>query len=99
MQESVSSRILVSKKGMICVQSHGHLHQKPLAKGGKGKIHRYGGYYQIPTSILLQETHAFCARNMGAHVQRTSSECQWHEKQDEKPDSRAAEKGAKKISK
>jgi hypothetical protein len=39
MQESVSSRILVRKKGMIRVQSNGGLHQKPLAKGGKGKIH------------------------------------------------------------
>jgi hypothetical protein len=40
MQESVSLRILVSKKGMIRVQSNGRLHQKPSAKGGKGKIHR-----------------------------------------------------------
>jgi hypothetical protein len=40
MQESVSSRILVSKKGMICTQSNGRSHQKPLAKGRKGKDHR-----------------------------------------------------------
>ncbi len=39
----------------------------------------------------------FCARNMGAHVQRTSLECQWYKKWDEKSDSRAAEKGAKKL--
>ncbi len=38
-------------------------------------------------------------RNMGAHVQRTSLECQWYEKRDRKLDSRAAEKGAKKIRK
>ncbi len=37
MQENFSSRILVSKKGMICVQSNGCLHEKPLAKSGKGK--------------------------------------------------------------
>jgi hypothetical protein len=36
-QESVSLRILVSKKGMICAP-YGCSHQKPLAKGGKGKI-------------------------------------------------------------
>jgi hypothetical protein len=48
-------------------------------------------------SILLQETHAFFARNMGAHVQRTSLECQWYEKQDEKLDFHAAKKGAKKL--
>jgi hypothetical protein len=47
-------------------------------------------------SVLLQETQAFCARNMGGHVRRTSLECQWYEKRDKKLDSRAAEKGAKK---
>jgi hypothetical protein len=34
---------------------------------------------------------------MGAHVQRTSLECQGCKKRDEKLDSRAAEKGAKKL--
>ncbi len=34
---------------------------------------------------------------MGAHVQRTSSECQLYEKWDKKLDSRAAENGAKKL--
>jgi hypothetical protein len=45
-------------------------------------------------SILLQETHTFCARNVGAHVQCTSLECQRYEKQDKKSDSHAAKKGA-----
>jgi hypothetical protein len=40
MQESVSSRIFVKKKGMNPVQSKGRSQQKPLAKGKKGKIHR-----------------------------------------------------------
>ncbi len=97
MQESVSLRILVSKKGMICVQSNGHLHQKPSAKGRKGKDHRLWVHYQVPMSILLRETHPFCARNMGAHVQLTSLECQWYEKRDKKLDSRAAKKGAKEL--
>jgi hypothetical protein len=48
-------------------------------------------------NILLQKTHAFCARNMGAHVRRTSLKCQGYEKRDEKSDSHAAEKGAKKL--
>jgi hypothetical protein len=39
----------------------------------------------------------FYARNMGAHVQGTSLECQWYLKLDEKSDSRAAKKGAKKL--
>jgi hypothetical protein len=34
---------------------------------------------------------------MGAHVRRTSLECQGNEKWDKKSDSRAAEKGAKKL--
>ena len=34
---------------------------------------------------------------MGAHVRCTSSECQWYKKWDKKLDSRAAEKGAKKL--
>ncbi len=34
---------------------------------------------------------------MGVHVQRTSSECQGYKKWDKKLDSRAAEKGAKKL--
>jgi hypothetical protein len=38
MQESVSSRIFVKKKGMNPVQSNGRSQQTPSAKGGKGKI-------------------------------------------------------------
>jgi hypothetical protein len=48
-------------------------------------------------SVLLQETQAFYARNMGAHVQRTSLECQWYKKRDDKLDSHAAKKGGKKL--
>jgi hypothetical protein len=98
MQESVSSRILVSKKGMIRVQSKGRLHMKPSAKWQKREnspVVRL--YYQVPTSILLQETHAFCARIMGAHVRCTSSEHQWYKKRDEKSDSNVAKKGANKL--
>ncbi len=46
---------------------------------------------------MLQENHTFCGRNMGVHVRCTSSECQRYEKWDEKSDSHAAEKGAKKL--
>ncbi len=34
---------------------------------------------------------------MGVHVRCTSLECQWYKKRDKKSDSRAAEKGAKKL--
>jgi hypothetical protein len=46
---------------------------------------------------MLRETNAFCTRNMGAHVRCTSSECQRYKKRKEKLNSRAAEKGAKKL--
>jgi hypothetical protein len=52
---------------------------------------------QKAESILLRETHAFCARNMGAHVQCISLECQRYKKRDKKSDSCAAKKGAKKL--
>ncbi len=78
---------------------NGRLHQKPLAKGKKGKI--------LPVVSLLPDSHehlalitnTFCARNMGAHVQRTSLECQRYKKRDKKLDSHAAKKGRKEISK
>jgi hypothetical protein len=97
MQESVSLRIFVRKKGMIRVQSNRRSQQKPLAK--KRKRENSPVVRLLPGSHerLASRNHAFCARNMGAHVQRTSSECQWYEKWDEKTDSRAAKKGAKKL--
>ncbi len=58
MQESVSSRIFVSKKGII------RLHPTDVCTRNLRRK---------AESVLLQETHAFCARNMGAHVQGTSS--------------------------
>jgi hypothetical protein len=39
-QEIVSLRIFVKKKGMNPVKSNRRSQQKPLEKGGKGKIHR-----------------------------------------------------------
>ncbi len=38
-----------------------------------------------------------CARNMGAHVRRDTQRTKGMNNQDEKSDSRAAEKGAKKL--
>ncbi len=48
-------------------------------------------------SVLLRDNHAFCARNMGAHVRRTNLECQRYKKRDEKLDSHAAKKSMKKL--
>jgi hypothetical protein len=72
----------VSKKGIICVL--------PIDVCTRN-------LWEKAKSVLLQEAHAFSARNMGSHVRRTSSECQRYEKRDKKLDSRAAKKGAKKL--
>jgi hypothetical protein len=84
MQESVNSRIFVSKKGMIRVC--------PMDVCTRN-------IWQKAESVLLRETNAFCARNMGTHVRRTSSECPRYKKRDKKSDSRAAKKGHEEISK
>jgi hypothetical protein len=69
----VSSRIFVRKKGMNHAQSNRRSQQTPSAKFGKEKIRRLWCYYQVPTSVLLWETNAFCSRNMGAHVWCTNA--------------------------
>ena len=61
----------VRKKGMNHVQSNVRSQQMPSAKFGKEKTYRWWSYYQVPMSVLLQETHVFCSRNMGAHVRCT----------------------------
>jgi hypothetical protein len=48
--------------------------------------------------LALGNPRILCQKH-GAHVQRTSLECQWYEKWDKKLDYRAAKKGPKKISK
>ncbi len=63
----------VRKKGMNHVQSNGCSQQMPSAKFGKEKTYQWWSYYQVPMSVLLWETHAFCSRDMGAHVRYTSA--------------------------
>ncbi len=46
----------------------------------KGERSPVVSLYQVPASVLLQEIHAFCAKNMGAHVRHTTSECQRYQK-------------------
>jgi hypothetical protein len=96
MQESVSLKIYVKKR--YDLQSpNGHLHEKPLAKGGMGIECRYKILNKVTTIILLREKCIMCARNMGAHVRRGTQRTKGMRKRDEKLDSRAAEKGAKKL--
>ncbi len=46
---------------------------------------------------LASRNPGILCQKYGAHVQRTSSECQWYEKRDGKLDSHAAKKGTKKL--
>jgi hypothetical protein len=46
---------------------------------------------------LASRKRVMCARNMGAHVQCGTRRTKGMRKQDEESDSRAAEKGAKKL--
>ncbi len=72
--------ILCEKKRYDLRLPNGRSHQKPSVKGGKGKENLCWVYYQVSLSILLWETHTFCARNMGAHVRRTTLKCQRYKK-------------------
>ncbi len=73
-QESVSSRIFVRKKGMrsCSVQTDVHSRSFPQ-KAEKGKVNGSDATTRFPRASWFWETHAFCSRNMGAHVQCTSA--------------------------
>ena len=73
---------------------NGHLHEKPSAKGGTGKV---------PVLTLVPGSHkhlalrkcVMCARNMGVHVRHGTRRTKDMRKWNEKLDSRAAKKGAR----
>ncbi len=75
----------------------GRLHEKPSAKRQNRE--------RMPVLILVPGSHkrlalrkrVMCARNMGAHVQRGTRRIKGMRKRDEKSDSHAAKKGAKKL--
>ncbi len=77
--------ILREKKRYDLQAPNGHSHEKPLAKGGTGKL----------VLILVSESHkhlasrkrVVCARNMGAHVRRGTWRTKDIKKWDEKMDS------------
>ncbi len=71
--------------------------QETFGKRQKGKRSPVVSVLPSSCESLASKTHAFCARNMGAHEQHTSLECQRYKKQDKKPDSHAAKKGTKKL--
>ncbi len=67
MQENVSSRIF-TRKGMICVQSNGRLHEKPSQR--KAEQGKNAGTYSGARFPQLSnfKKHVMCSRNMGVHV-------------------------------
>jgi hypothetical protein len=42
-------------------------------KAEKGKVYGSDATTRFPRASCFRETHAFCSRNMGAHVQCTSA--------------------------
>ncbi len=95
--ESVSLRLLGEKKRYDLRLPNRCLHKKPLVKGGTGKENRYWFMYQVPVSVFLWE-NAWCVPETWG---RTYDVLPWSTKGvrnwDEKLDSRAAKKGAKKL--
>jgi hypothetical protein len=65
-------------------------------KGGTGKECRYLPWYQVPTSILLQE-NAYCSPETLGRMWDMVSGVQKVCKRDKKLESRTTKKGAKKL--
>ncbi len=68
-QESVSSRIFCEKERYesCTVQTDVHSRRFPQ-KAEKGKVSGSDATTRFPWASCFWETHAFCTRNMGAHV-------------------------------
>ncbi len=73
MQESVSSRIFWERKVRVMF-SPTCLHSRRFPQNAeKGKVNGSNATTRFPQASCFWETHAFCSRNMGAHVRCTSS--------------------------
>ncbi len=79
-----SSGFFVSKKGMICGCPMDVCTRNLWQKAERGKINGSESSTRFSVSVLLRETHAFCARNMGLHIQHTTLECQRYKKKGQK---------------
>jgi hypothetical protein len=95
-QESVSLRILCEEKGMICNHPMDICMRNLWRKAEQGNNTGTNPCTRFPRACCF-EKRAMCARNMGAHVQRGTQRTKGMKKRDEKLDSRAAKKGAKKL--
>jgi hypothetical protein len=79
------------------VQSNGRSHQKPLAKGGKGKIHRYSeATTRFPRASCFEKPTRSVSETWRRMYNALARSAKGTRKRDEKLDSRAAEKGVKK---
>ncbi len=66
-------------------------------KAERGKFTGSDATTRFPRVSCFEKPMHSVPETGGAHVQSTSSECQWYEKRDEKLDSCAAKKGTKKL--
>ncbi len=71
MQESVSSRILWERKVWVMFSPTDVHSRRFLQKAEKGQVNVSDATTRFPRASCFWETHAFCSRNMGAHVRCT----------------------------
>ncbi len=79
MQESASSRILHEKKRYDSQLPNACSHEKPSTKGGNGKKTGSKSTTRFHECLASRKC-MICARNMWAHVRRSTSESQRYEK-------------------
>ncbi len=85
------------RKGMICNRLMDICMRNLWQKAERGNNTDTNPCTRFPREHLASRKHIMCARNMGVPVQHGTWRNNGMTKQDEKLDSRAAEKGAKKL--
>ncbi len=78
------------------VQSNGRSRQNPSAKGGKGKLTGSEATTRFPRASCFEKPMRSVPETWGC-MYNVLARSAYGEKRDEKSDSRAAEKGAKKL--
>jgi hypothetical protein len=96
-QKSVSSRILSAKKGIICDCPTDVYMRNLWQKAERGKKTGTNSYTRYPQASCFKKMRHVCQKNGGAHTTWYFGVPKGMRKQDEKSDSCAAKKGAKKL--
>jgi hypothetical protein len=97
MQESVSSRIFVSKKGMIYVRQMGVCTRNPWQKAERRKITGSESTTRFPQASCFKKPTLSMSEIWGRSYDILALSAKGTRKQDKKLDSHAAEKGAQKL--